>query len=167
MIGRAIKKRREELGLSQEQLSKMLGVGKTSISNYEKNVSSPKETVMIQLFDALKCDANYLYQDFLKNTEITSHEQKVIEAYRNHPKMRPAVDRLLNIQQDDKQQIRKLSEEEIAEEILRLERKQQEEFISIAAHPAVLEPPDMSPELEAETAALINELAEKQRKNRQ
>lgn len=68
MIGRMIRQRREELGLSQEDLAKRIGVGKTAISNYEVNVSSPREPILIALFDALQCDANYLYSDYIKNS---------------------------------------------------------------------------------------------------
>ncbi|MBQ8435307.1 MAG: helix-turn-helix transcriptional regulator [Oscillospiraceae bacterium] len=85
MIGKKIKERREELNLSQEQLANMLGVGKSAISNYENNISSPKETVMYKLFDALKCDANFFYEEYLNNIEnfeINSIEKKHIKKYR-------------------------------------------------------------------------------------
>lgn len=85
MIGKKIKERRLELGLSQEELAKRLGVSKSAIGNYETNVSSPKETILFKLFDVLKCDANFLYEDYLletENFEITSHEKKIIKKYR-------------------------------------------------------------------------------------
>lgn len=85
MIGRKIKERREELGLSQEQLANMLGVGKSAISNYETNVSSPKETILIKLFNVLNCDANYFYEDYLNgNAEfnISSVEKRYLQKYR-------------------------------------------------------------------------------------
>lgn len=78
MLGKKIKSRREELGLSQSQLADKIGVGKTSISNYEKDVSSPNEPVLIKLFEALDCDANFLYSDYILADEdfrITEHEK--------------------------------------------------------------------------------------------
>lgn len=102
MIGKKIKERREELGLSQEQLAKMIGVGKSAVGNYETNISSPKETVLLKIFTALKCDANYLYEDFLKhddNLEITSSEKKHIKKYRALDEYgQKAVDSALDIQ---------------------------------------------------------------------
>ena len=40
-IGSRIKQRREELGLTQPQLAKMIGVSKGSIGNYESEISCP------------------------------------------------------------------------------------------------------------------------------
>lgn len=85
MIGKKIKERREELGLSQGDLAVKLGVGKTAISNYEQNVSSPKETVLLKLFEALKCDANYLYEDYLQESpyfDIKESEKRILKKYR-------------------------------------------------------------------------------------
>lgn len=85
MIGKKIKERREELGLSQEQLAKMIGVTKSAVSNYEINISSPKETVLFKLFDALKCDANFLYEDYLdfeRDFKFTVNEKNHIKKYR-------------------------------------------------------------------------------------
>lgn len=85
MIGKKIKERREELGMSQEQLAKMIGVSKSAVSNYEVNISSPKETVLFKLFDALKCDANYLYEDYIVYDEdfAFNYNEKVhIKKYR-------------------------------------------------------------------------------------
>ena len=62
-IGSRIKQRREELGLTQPELAKLVGISKGSIGNYESNVSSPNEKILFKLFEILKCDANFLYQD--------------------------------------------------------------------------------------------------------
>lgn len=86
MIGKKIKERREELGLSQEQLANMLGIGKSAVSNYETNVSSPKEKILLKLFNVLKCDANYFYEDYLNDNiefNISSSEKRYILKYRN------------------------------------------------------------------------------------
>lgn len=100
MIGKKIKERREELGLSQEQLAKMLGVSKSAVGNYEVNISSPKETVLFKLFDVLKCDANYLYEDYIVYDEdfiVTNSEKSQIKKYRQLDEYgKKAVSDLLN-----------------------------------------------------------------------
>lgn len=61
-----LKERREALGLKQSELGAMLGVHGNAISNYETGFSSPKADILYKMFDALKCDANYLFQDEMK-----------------------------------------------------------------------------------------------------
>jgi Predicted transcriptional regulators len=48
-VGSKIKDYRKSLGLSQEELAKKIGVGKTTISNYEVGIRSPKKPQMIKL----------------------------------------------------------------------------------------------------------------------
>lgn len=67
-LGSRIKERREQLGLSRNQLASKTGVTPSAIANYENEVSSPKTEILHRLFDALDCDANYLHQDDMKRT---------------------------------------------------------------------------------------------------
>ena len=62
----------------------MIGVKKSGISSYENNVNAPKVSVLIQLFSALRCDANYFFQDYIIDNcfQITSSEQTGIVKYR-------------------------------------------------------------------------------------
>ena len=64
----------------------MVGVTGSAITNYEKETSHPKESVMYKLFEALKVDANYLFQDVVnvpkKNNDVTLSEFDVIKKYR-------------------------------------------------------------------------------------
>lgn len=62
-IGSRIKERRIFLSLTQEELAKQIGITKGAIANYENQVSVPKMEILFKLFEILKCDANYLYQD--------------------------------------------------------------------------------------------------------
>ena len=57
-FGSQLRRRREELRLSRAQLAEELGVSPSAISNYENGVSSPKEDVLLRLFDALQIDPN-------------------------------------------------------------------------------------------------------------
>lgn len=66
-----LKERREALGLKQSELGAMLGVQGNAISNYETGFSSPKADILYKMFDVLKCDANYLFQDEMKTLSET------------------------------------------------------------------------------------------------
>lgn len=65
-IGSRIKERRESLGLTQVQLAELLGVTKGAIGNYETDANSPKASMLYKVFDVLQCDANYLFQDEIR-----------------------------------------------------------------------------------------------------
>lgn len=65
-IGSRIKERREQLGMTQPQLSDALGVSKGEIGNYETDANSPKASILYKVFDVLQCDANYIFQDEVK-----------------------------------------------------------------------------------------------------
>ena len=103
-IGSRIKQRREELGMTQPELAQKIGVSKGSIGNYESGVSSPNENILFRLFEILKCDANYLYQDDInKKVEIdldfSEHEKNMIKKYRalDHISQK-AVNSIINIE---------------------------------------------------------------------
>lgn len=86
-IGSRIKERREELGITQVELAALIGVSKGSIGNYECGVSAPNEKILYKLFTALKCDANYLYQDDIQTLnetkfKVDSFEKQHIKKYR-------------------------------------------------------------------------------------
>ena len=87
-IGDRIKQRRKELNLTQPQLAEIVGVSKGTIGNYESNLCSPNEKVLFKLFSALNCDANFLYQDNIKEKgsengkRITAKETEIINKYR-------------------------------------------------------------------------------------
>lgn len=101
-IGSRIKQRREELGLTQPELAKLMNVSKGTIGNYETGVSYPNEKNFFKLFEILKCDANYLYQDDIKKMEqeiFSDKEKKIIKKYRILDKYsKEAVDSILDIE---------------------------------------------------------------------
>ena len=76
MVGDRIKQRRSQLGLTQNQVSEITGIKSNTISNYENNISAPSEENIYKLMEALKCDANYLFeweaQNTLRKTATTS-----------------------------------------------------------------------------------------------
>lgn len=84
-MGSRIRELRQLRNLSRNELAKLLGVSPSSISNYENDLSAPKEEILYSLLDVLKCDANYLYQDYMDNVEIfstTFEEQELIRKIR-------------------------------------------------------------------------------------
>ncbi len=102
-IGSRIKERREELEITQVELAKRVGVSKGSIGNYESGVSAPNEKILYKLFSALKCDANFLYQDDMKafsskdDFKIKPTEKSMIKKYRSLDQFgKKAVDDILN-----------------------------------------------------------------------
>lgn len=58
-----LKEARNNVGLTQEQLAKKLGLAKSTITGYEKGTSEPNMITVKNLMDILKVDANYLWQD--------------------------------------------------------------------------------------------------------
>lgn len=101
-IGSQIKRRREELGMTQPVLASLVGVSKGCIGNYESGVSNPNEPILIKLFEALKCDANYLYQDYINSeseNDITIHEREIIRAYREQSEsVKTAICKMLDVE---------------------------------------------------------------------
>lgn len=66
-VGSKIKDYRKSFGLSQEELAKKIGVGKTTISNYEVGIRSPKKPQMIKLSEVF----DVAIDDFFPQTDST------------------------------------------------------------------------------------------------
>lgn len=66
-FGQRLRARRKELGISQGELAKALGVSLSAVSNYETGHNAMREDVLLRLFSALDVDPNYLYQDDFEN----------------------------------------------------------------------------------------------------
>lgn len=86
-VGSRIKELRENKGLSRNDLAELLNITVGAISNYENEVSSPKEPILFKIMDVLNCDANYLFQDAVKmqsmKNSVSIDEMKHIEKYRS------------------------------------------------------------------------------------
>lgn len=85
-VGSRIKELRESKDMSRNELADSVGVTIGAISNYENEVSSPKEPILFKIMEVLKCDANYLFQDAIempkmKNT-VSVEEFRFVEKYR-------------------------------------------------------------------------------------
>lgn len=87
-VGSQIKKARLSRNLTQKELADLVGVTKNAITNYERDYSSPKESVLYLLIRALHVDANYLFIDYLDHLPpipdpLTSDESELLDLYRN------------------------------------------------------------------------------------
>lgn len=87
-FGSRLKEKREALNITQPQLAEMLGVSKGAIGNWETDVNSPRATLLYDLFDILHCDANFLFQDEMrelkyKDNATPSEFENIIKKYRD------------------------------------------------------------------------------------
>ena len=81
-----MRRRREELGLTRQQLADKLGVSVSAVGNYETGVSAPKEGVLLRLFDALDADPNYLYRgSYRAAVSHSDEEHRLLAKYRQLP----------------------------------------------------------------------------------
>lgn len=113
-FGSRLKEKREELGLKQSELGEMLGITGSAIGNYENGISSPKADVLYKVFDVLKCDANYLFQDemaALHEANATPDEMEhLVKKYRLlAPNWKKAVDGVLDIGYEEQRDSRRAS----------------------------------------------------------
>lgn len=99
-FGDRLKEAREFAGYSRGDLANKLGVTKSAISNYENGVSSPKEDILLKIFDVLNVEPNYLFQDSFTKISLQQKERKIIEAYRRQPHLHEAVQKVLGIYND-------------------------------------------------------------------
>jgi len=83
-VGQRLKQRRLELGMSQKELARRLGVTPAAISNYESGQNAVREDILIQLFSVLEVDPNYLYQDAFTGGAfpVSVEEKQLVLKYR-------------------------------------------------------------------------------------
>ncbi len=73
MIGKKVKMRREELGLTQEELAKKLGYkSKSTINKIEKDINDVNQTNLSRLASALDVDATYFIEGETPDEDITA-----------------------------------------------------------------------------------------------
>ena len=86
-FGEQMRRRREELGMTRQQLAQRLGVSVSAVGNYETGVSAPKEEVLLRLFTALEAEPNYLYRGSFRDGEDShsDEERRLLAKYRDLP----------------------------------------------------------------------------------
>ena len=85
-VGSRIRELREDKELSRAELADKIGVTIGAVSNYENEVSSPKEPILFKIMEVLECDANYLFQDSINiptmKDSFSVLEHNLIKKYR-------------------------------------------------------------------------------------
>ncbi len=84
-LGKRLRERREELGMSRTELAAALGVSLSAVSNYESGQNALREDVLLRLFHVLDVDPNYLYQDALQGKVFacSAEERTLVQHYRS------------------------------------------------------------------------------------
>jgi transcriptional regulator with XRE-family HTH domain len=88
MRGERLRKRREDLGLSQAELGERLGIEGRAIYRYEKNQVDPSADTLAKLSQELRVTADYLLglvdepSEHLTEEALTPAERKLLAAFR-------------------------------------------------------------------------------------
>lgn len=107
-----LKQLRQELNKSMADVARELHIPYTTYVNYEKEVREPNSETLIEFANYFSCSVDYLIcrsdnrevMTDLREIELTRHEKKLVVAYRNKPEMQPAIDKLLNINDDSSEE---------------------------------------------------------------
>ena len=85
-VGSRIRELRESKNISRSDFANSIGVTVGAVSNYENEVSSPKEPILFKIMEVLRCDANYLFQDAVQmpamRNSVSIEEFSIIKKYR-------------------------------------------------------------------------------------
>lgn len=88
MRGDRLKKRREELGLSQQELGDRIGMAYQAISRYETNRADPSAETLARIATSLEVSTDYLLglvdapTARLQEADLSPAERKLIHALR-------------------------------------------------------------------------------------
>lgn len=93
-------------------VARELHIPYTTYVNYEKEVREPNSETLIEFANYFSCSVDYLIcrsdnrevMTDVREIELTRHEKKLVVAYRNKPEMQPAIDKLLNINDDSSEE---------------------------------------------------------------
>ena len=72
---------REQKGINQKELSRMIGRSDGAVSNYENHVSTPKIEDIIKIINILEVEPNLLFWDDLPES-IKKKTERLIPKYR-------------------------------------------------------------------------------------
>lgn len=111
MFSDRLKNLRIKKNLSMRRVALDLNMAYTTYVSYEKNEREPNSEALIAIADYFDCSIDFLIgrssqvkMSTLDEQNISlllsSHEKKVITAYRDKPNMQPAVDKLLGVGDD-------------------------------------------------------------------
>ncbi|MDO5399329.1 MAG: helix-turn-helix transcriptional regulator [bacterium] len=100
-FGKRLVAAREKKGYNQKQFAELLGITPTRLNYWEKDKREPDFFMFTQIINTLGIDANQLLGiECPMNEAITKTEKELIEAYRSHPEMQAAVNKMLDITEE-------------------------------------------------------------------
>ena len=112
-IGQKIKSYRKSNGWSQVELAKILGVGKSTIANYEKGYRSPRQNTIFQLADVFNISVDDLFPTINAETSSDTSPVQAIYDQLTPPRQAKALtylEKQLLEQNEDKTKINEVSE---------------------------------------------------------
>lgn len=74
-----LKEQRIKMNFTQAALAEALGITKSAVGHYEAGLNSPKAEILFKVFEVLKCDANYLFQDEMADIRESSASSEEME----------------------------------------------------------------------------------------
>ena len=81
-----LREARKRAGLTQEELGKLVGCAKTTITGYETGKSEPNMTILSKIMETLKVDANFIFQDEMREHyeyhATTEEMETLVKKYR-------------------------------------------------------------------------------------
>lgn len=91
----------ERKGITGSQLASGIGVSTGNIFDWKSGRSAPKPEAICKIADYLNCSTDYLlgrtYAPDQPMQFQTTKEQQILAAYKAHPELQPAIDKLLGI----------------------------------------------------------------------
>ena len=96
-LGDKIRKRRIELGMTQNELALRSGyTSRSSINKLELGHVDPSISKIYELSEALEMSPAELIFDNVSLYELSDREIDIVNSYRNDPELRSLIDKLLN-----------------------------------------------------------------------
>lgn len=100
-IGSRIRKYREQIGLSQKEFARLIGVSNARVSNWEQGINRPDVDVLADICSTLKVDPNQLLDIQPGGGQFSDEEKLLIRQYRKKPGLQHAVKILLGIDKSE------------------------------------------------------------------
>lgn len=101
-FGSRLVKLREKKGLNQRQLAEILNITPTRLNYWEKDKREPDFFMFSKIVQVLNADANELLGlNQINNFHVSAVEKKLLNAYREHVEMQPAINKMLDIDCDN------------------------------------------------------------------